>query len=287
MNSDNKTTAGPGLWTQLQHRLEDEIALAEKEETTDAKIAARLYPYASELLLQLKSAVQGYTFLEGEEIHFYKTVKPYFHARVFFYSWLFKIETGKPKATNEGLYEYYKSELAQLGTIYQEHKFIHSYLESGSTLYDEKMFFRPHGESAIAMSGLRPPTDGAFPVCYDYVVGELLAANLLERHLFIQLDKLTQPSAAGVLPKLVFTFPKAAAIELCYALYARGCFNNGKAQLKDIVRVFEFAMGITMDNHPRTWQEMLRRKGGIAVFLDGSINSLQMYADECLDRQAG
>lgn len=278
----------PAWWTEIRDRLDDQLAAIAKEETTDKRIASRSIRAVNALMHELLQTIRKYTFLPTEEVLFFKEVKPYFIGRGIYFSNLFKIESRKPPTSVPGLLQYYTDELAKVATVYEDHRFIHTYLESGSTHLDDKLFFRPGPDAIITMSGYEDPVDGAFPVCYDYVVGKLHAADFLKRHLLDVIETLNANTiGAGGMPKITFTLPKAALIELMYGLYARGCFNHGKAQLKDIKTVFEVAFNTKLENHPRTFQESLYRKSGRTVFLNSTIESLLRYIDQIEDKQIG
>lgn len=276
----------PSGWKELQHRLEDHLGTIHKEESNTVRMASRSLQFAKNMLRQLQEGVAGYAFQDGEEVSFYKVVKPFFISQVVFYSRLFKIESDLPPFGAAGLETYYTGELKQLATLYEEHRFIHRYIENGSTYLDEKLFFRPGPDSTFALSGLEPPADGAFPVCYDHVVGELLAADLLKKYLLETLEELTLPGhTAGNLPKITWTAPKAHLVELMYALHAAGVFNHGKVPLKDIVECLEIAFHVKTGNYARTMQEILYRKtGGYTFFQDGMKNDYLLYIQRIEDK---
>lgn len=283
MDTQNKTV--PSIWTELQNRLEDHLGLVQKEETTVLKRASRSLQWATEIFRQLQESVANYSFQEGEEVLFYKQVKPLFISRVIFYSRLFKMETDRPPSGAAGLEQYYTNELRQLAALYDDHRFIHRYLENGSTHLDEKLFFRPGPETAFALNGLELPADGAFPVCYDHVAGQLLAADLLKKHLLETLEDLVLPGhGAGNLPRITWTAPKAHLVELSYELSAARVFNNGKVPLKDIVECLEAAFHVKMGNYARTMQEILYRHSGYTVFLDGMKNDYLLFIQRIEDK---
>jgi RteC protein len=278
----------PPEWTELQHRLEDQLVIIQKEENSDLKMASRSMQLAMNMLHEMQSLIVTHHFLQGEEICFYKTIKPFFISRVLLYSWLFRIETNRPAAGPAGLQSYYTNELKQLTALYNEHMFIHRYMQTASTYLDEKLFFRPGPNSTVAISGVEPPADGAFPICYDHVVGQLLAADLLKRHLLESIEDLANPGRhGGNLPRITWTAPKAHGIELGYALYAAGVCNNGKAQLKDIMECLGAAFHIDWGNYARTWQEILYRKGGRTVFQDNMKNEYLLYIQRIEDKHIG
>ncbi len=248
-------------------------------------MSSRSMKYSMDIFGELQDAVSTYVFQEGEEVVFYKEIKPYFIGRIVFFSRLFKIETSKPPTGPVGLETYYTDEINRLSAVYDEHRFIRLYVENGATYLDEKLFFRAGPEGAVALSGVELPADGAFPICYDHVVGQLMAADLLKKHLLQSIEDLAVPGhSAGNLPRITWTAPKAHGIELGYALYAAGVVNNGKAQLKDIMECLGAAFHTEWGNYARTWQEILYRKGGRTVFQDSMKNKYLLYIQRVEDK---
>jgi hypothetical protein len=281
--TDSRPKRADQPWTAFQQQLEDQLAAVEKEQTTDKGLAYRALPLVASMLSQVQEALQGYLFTPAEEVFFYKEVKPFFIAQEIYYARLFQLENKRPLADTAGLYQYYHTELAKLSSIYADHLFIHTYLESGATHLDTQLFF--HG-GPIAMNGYDTPPDGAFQVSYHRVAGELLAAKQLKKKLLATLEGLSvHGNGATHVPKITFTGPNASLVELAYALFAKGCFNGGKAPLKDIIAVVEVAFNKDLGHFARTFQEIMYRKSGPSVFLDDTKASYLLYVDHWLDRQ--
>lgn len=275
----------PKPWTALQNQLEDQLTIIQKEETTVLRRSARSLQSATDCYRQLHAIMEKHVFQDGEEVLFYKHIKPQFISRVVLSSRLLTIEQKRPSTTPAGLERFYSQELEKLASIYENHRFIHQYLESGATYLDEKLFFRPGPDTTIALIGLEPPPDGAFQVCYDHAVGQLLAADLLKKHLLEVLDDLTFPGhSAGSAPRLTWTAPRVHLVELAYTLKAAGVFNNGKASLKDIVECLEIACHAKMGNYTRSMQEILYRHNGPTVFQDSAKNAYLLFIQNIEDR---
>jgi len=278
----------PPIWAKIVEALENQLELIRKEESINLRLATRSLQAATNALRQAQESITNYVFNAGEEILFFKTVKPTFIGYVTFYSRLYKIESNCPPFDPAGIETYYTSELNKLATIYDEHRFIFRYLQNGSTFLDEKLFFRPSSDTIYSLDGLEPPADGPFNVCYDYAVGHLFAADLLRRHLLKTLDDLALPGhQAGNMPKLIFTAPKVHAIELGYALYASHVFNHGKAQLKDIMEVLEVMFHIKLGNYSRAFQEILYRHVGPTLFQDTMKKDYLQFIDGIEDKHIG
>ncbi len=84
--------------------------------------------------------------------------------------------------------------------------------------------------------------------------------------------------------KLVWTESKVSIIELMYSLQARGVFNNGTADLKEVAAFFEDTFGIDLGQYHRTFLEIRIRKTGRTKFLDSLRDSLTRRMDEADDK---
>jgi hypothetical protein len=283
MDAQTKPVAKP--WTTLENQLEDQLSIILKEETTVLKRATRSLQCATGIYRELHLLMEPYKFQEGEEVLFYKFVKPVFISRIVLHSRLLTIEKNKPSTTPAGLERFYTAELEKLTVVFDNHRFIYQYVESGGTYLDEKLFFRPGADTTIALIGLEPPPDGSFQICYDHAVGELLAAELLKKHLLETLDDLLFPGlSAGNAPRLTWTAPRVHLVELLYILKAAGVFNNGKASLKDIAECLEITFHMKLGNYARSMQEVLFRHAGYTVFWDGAKNKYLLYIQSIEDR---
>jgi hypothetical protein len=76
---------------------------------------------------------------------------------------------------------------------------------------------------------------------------------------------------------LIWSGSNAALIELAYAFKGAAVFNEGHAKIQDIVAFLEQSFHSNLDNHSRTFQEILSRKGGATNFIDKLKTGLQSY----------
>jgi hypothetical protein len=268
----------PNSWDVLQHALEDRLALLRKDEPNTLKMAAKAAQLCTDMLQQLQGQLTDYRFYPGEEILFYKEIKPFFLARLFYHHRLYDFEIRRLAVGSHSTDKLMQQTLDDITAIFERHGFIHRYLKSGATYLDDKLFFHPTSESATALMGLDFPSDTSFPVCYDYVVSHLQAADMLRTYIEDTLEEGRQSNIhASGLPRVTWTDSKTALIELAYALHAAGVFNNGKVDLKDIMEFMQATFHIDLGNYPRTFQEILSRKSGYT-------NALDRYRDKLLLR---
>lgn len=271
-------------WQEILGRLEDQLNTIQKEESNVLNWAHKSLRASSTVLQELLSSIAGHAFTPSEEVYFYKEVKPFALSRLFYYSRLYDLEMDRPLSATQGIAAYYTRELQRIAGTFEQHRFIYRYLRSGATYLDEKLFFHPRTPVVIALFGMEP-VESASPVCYDHVVSQLRAAELLQKFLTEALDDRQQGSSSpSNLPRVTWTDTKAALIELAYALQSAGVFNNGKIDLKDVIEHLQNAFHINLGNYPRTFQEIIVRKTGYTNFIDRLKNKLLLRIQHIEDK---
>jgi hypothetical protein len=79
---------------------------------------------------------------------------------------------------------------------------------------------------------------------------------------------------------LKWTGSKVAATELGYAIHEAGVFNNGNADVRDVMSLIETAFGIGLGDYYRTYIAIKSRKKELTVFLKMLIDCLTKRMDE-------
>ena len=84
------------------------------------------------------------------------------------------------------------------------------------------------------------------------------------------------------LPSNLFkwTDTKSAAVELGYAIYAKGSINNGNADIKEIMSYLEVAFKVELGDYYRTYLSLKNRKKDRTVFLNSLIDNLVKKMDK-------
>jgi len=265
-------------WEELKQELMERLSRLQNEEPRIINMATKAILVCSEMIQLLQSRLLDYTFSPGEEVQFYKNIKPFFLCRFIYYNRLYDLELQRTIVGTTSTEMLLRQTLDSLAEVYQRNLFIYRYLKSGATYLDEKLFFHPTGASTIAIYGADFPSETGHPVCYDHVVAHLMAADMLRDHIEKALEEGRQ---AGLhvpgLPRVTWTDSKTALIELIYALHSAGAFNNGKIDLKDVMEFVEISFHVDLGHYPRTFQEILCRKTGYT-------NALDRYRDKLLLR---
>lgn len=213
---------------------------------------------------------------QDEEVHFFKEIKPQFLSKFIYYNAIYKIETRKTYGGDRAIKKYYNNELLKLKRYFENNIDFYRYHRTSSTYLDYKYYVRGKFDIKLALDSYYIETDHTFATSHDYKVAKIIANDLIE--LYIE-DKLLSMNNKQVKEKsqlnhnlkLNWTGSKVALTELLYALHSSGEFNNGAADLKEIVEYFEHVFNIDLGQYRRVFLEIRARKSDRTKF----INSLK------------
>lgn len=228
-----------------------------------------------ESLDNLKTIVLKNNFKnQSEEINFFKEIKPLFISKLIYQTKVLKIETKRPKGTDRTQRKYLLNELDNLHRFFDNNLDFYQYYRTGATYLDEKYFLRGKYDIRLSLDTFFYMSDINFNTSHDFKVSKILANDLLEIYLKEQLASLERKELITTknqsLPKvkLSWTDSKSALIEILYALYYQGSFNNGTADIKDIANYFEAIYNIDLGDVYRSWYSIRSRKTESTAFLD-------------------
>jgi hypothetical protein len=138
-------------------------------------------------------------------------------------------------------------------------------------------------------NGFLQEIDPDFSTGFDILVAIYLSnkklVNFLNRKITAIDNNRALPDVPADKPKISWTDSKAALIEVIYAFKAKGSFNHGKATLKDITDVFQKVFDVELSNPTRDFQELLRRKTGYSIYLDGLKDRFMQYIEDIETRE--
>ena len=231
---------------------------------------------------KLKLFIVKYKFKnEKEEILFFKKIKPQFIAKYIYQAFIFSVESKRPHGCSKMV----------LGFLEEEHKKMHlfhnnnlefcRYYRAGNDHLDHLYFVRGKIDFKISLDYYSCKIDERFCTHHDELVSKILANQLIEEYLKNEIESLNQqinsPSTNtknAKISTLNWTGPKAAIIEILYAFYADGCFNNGNANISQIAAVFEAAFNIDLSQFSRIFLDISSRKMGKTKYLDSLVVKL-------------
>ena len=211
---------------------------------------------------QLKAFTISYRFeSREEEIHFFKQVKPVFLSQYYFHKRKFEILLFDAFRDEKSRLENYQRILRKLERFARKNRAFYQYCLSGSSDLDLQYFSRT---DKVYQSVSK---DEKFSTACDSKLSKLLSADMTRDFIRRCIEGVNRGQSSDRLG-LEWTSPKIALIETIYALYAGGVFNYGKADLKQIVEIFEKTFSIDLGNYARAFSEIKIRKSGQANFLE-------------------
>lgn len=240
-------------------------------------------------IVNLKKVVTKNSFkTDGEEIHFFKEVKPQFTSKLIYYNMVYKIEMKRPNGGNRILKKYYNNELQKLKAFFDNELDFYQYYRSGSTYLDYKYFQRGKFDIKLAVDNYYFETDITYSTSHDFKVAQVLANDLIQLYIENQLIMIenkvvSEKSQRKPNIKLMWTGSKVALTELLYSLHSEGVFNNGTADLKDIAEYFEHIFEIDLGQYRRTFLEIRARKSERTKFINSLNEALIKRMDNSED----
>lgn len=268
------------FYTETLHKLETEINDLEIE--TDHSI--QRIEAVIDIILKYLSEVKKYVLKRGfknigEEIHFFKYQKPTIVSKLIYYNAIYKIETKKPYGSKP-IKKYLNDELRKLKRYFDNNLEFYKYYRTNNSFIDDKLFVRGKYDIKLSLDTFYFEADHSFSTSHDYKVAKIIANDLIQVYLEDQLHNTAYRDKSTDLPKLNWTGSKTAMIELIYALYSQGVFDNGNADIKVIAKTFERTFNLDLGDFYHTFMELKSRKINSTKFLDSLRDALIRKMDE-------
>ncbi|OQP48912.1 RteC domain-containing protein [Niastella populi] len=279
-----QTTFGK-LTQSWQLRLQD----AEARESDLPARVEKCISICEEGLQQLRQWVMEHPFPGRDcEIYFFKQVKPVIMARYIYYQKIYRLHIGYFNGSGLLAKERLEQELKDITRYFSDNADFYTYYRMGYTHHDEMYFVRGAYDWKIC-PGVNN-FDAVFSTSCDGKLAELMAYELLLKYIDERLNpavKLTEPaplcgttaSRPAVSSTLTCTASITDIVELGYALYATGFFNNGKASIKDIMHLLSATLNVNLGKYYDTSIQLRERKNP-TQFLDGLKASLIRYFNQ-------
>ena len=267
-------------YKQAIENLEEEINKLHFEQS-DLLVS---YEKAIKLILakisELKQHVLDIGFKnQQEEIYFFKHQKPALVSKLIYYNAVYKIETKKPYGAKP-IRKYLNDELRKLKRYFDNNLEFYKYYRTNNSFIDDKLFVRGKHDIKLSLDTFYFEADHSFSTSHDYKVAKIIANDLIQVYLEDQLHNTAYRDKSTDLPKLNWTGSKTAMIELIYALYSQGVFDNGNADIKVIAKTFERTFNLDLGDFYHTFMELKSRKINSTKFLDSLRDALIRKMDE-------
>lgn len=276
--------------TKYLIELEDQLKFITLENDDSLKCAQISIEVCLKALSKLKALIPKYRFkTQGEEIKFFKEIKPKFLSPLIYHLKVYKIESRKPNGGDKIIRKYLHNELDKLKRYFDSNLDFYRYYRTQCNYLDHKYFLRGKYDIRLTVDSFFFEADERFCTSHDFKVAKILAHDRLQVYLEEELSNLDRKETnmiAHDVPKvkLYWTESKTALIELIYALHSLGAFDNGRADIKDIAASFEHLFGVKLGDYYRTFLELRMRKTGRTKFLHTLIQSLTKKMDEAEEK---
>ena len=274
----------------LLEKISTEIQVLNLEEDDIFKKSHKATSLLEKAFNELKVYISDYSFKdETEEIQFFKETKPQIFSKLIYYSTIYKIEMNRPTGSDIIQKAYTIKQLDRLKVFFDNNNDFYRYYRSGSTDLDRHYFLRGKQDIHLKRDSFYFERDPKFFTEFDSKVATILANDMLSIYLKAELLKFEQPSTNEFKTtnfpkvKVTWTDSKVALVELIYALYSTGSFNNGTSDLKSLSFYFENVFNVELGDIYRTYLEIRGRKGNRMQYLDELRKKLTTRMDEADD----
>lgn len=269
----------------LNDHLKAKILPVESQEDNILQKSHQNILVLEEAFERLRTFIVGYTFKDpGEEILFFKEVKPRLFSQLVYYNQLYTLEVGMPANGRSYRNKYLRDALERIKYFCGTNQAFYRYYRSGSTHLDSYYFLRGRADIQLIPDCFYFERDAKFSTGYDFMVSMILASEMLANHINHRLstpdDQVSHDYHLAHQVKLTWTGRKAELVELIYAWERAKCFNNGHVNIKSLARYMEEAFNIDLGDFYHIFMEMKERKGRRTPFLDKLIKYLNDRMDE-------
>jgi hypothetical protein len=263
----------PGGYRELYTALLERLTALDAEKEDILGTARKGAEISKRAFDELRHYVLEHPFEDqGEEIDFFKRVKPRFYAHLLYYVEVLRTELRRP-VTGPGMLEgYFEKRLFELHQFQEQHMEFYTYYRNGSTFLDAVYFIRGSWNIQPDFYLGLFDIDPEFASSHDYLVARILAHELFAQYLLDCLAEVKQQQEGRQVLKvgesaIQWTGSKAWLNELIYGLKESGVLNNGNITFGEIARALEMVFNVTVGNVYRRQQEN-RLRDQVTPFLD-------------------
>ncbi|WP_312822745.1 RteC domain-containing protein [Epilithonimonas sp.] len=255
--------------TQMHDELELNINEVYDDDKDMVKLAEKSLVLIDEAIRKVKEMISPHKFEnKGEEIHFFKKLKPQFISKFIYYCTILDVESHKPNAGSKAMKKYYEAEQEKLKKFYFEQSEFYSYYRREATYLDHKIFVRNSYDLKMKLSFGFYNFDTSFTTSHDHLIARFMASQHFDQYLKKQIENLSDNVSGKMVSPLLWSASKVGLIELVYALYHMRCFNGGNVELSEVIKFVEKSLDTDLGNFHKTIFEIRNRKQGPTKFLN-------------------
>lgn len=272
---------------ELSEKIEKYLSELQNEYDDRMEVARKATTFLAEQIEALQGFISGYAFPdEAEEIEFFRHINPEFYSKYIYYQHICHIEGSRRPGVSPGFQQgFLTEEVNRIDRFFRQHLAFITYYNNGFTHRDIEYFTRSSYDPNQHLEEYSLFIHCSSCTLYSYRIAQIQAYGSLQAYLTQALEEIIHPEqlpAAGAPEKslLTWTAPKAALIELAYALGSSGVFNFGRTDVKQVVRTLESCFNIKLGNFYRVFQGQRIRKKSRTSFLDALKENLIRRMDE-------
>ncbi len=232
-----------------------------------------------QLLIDVRTMVCDIELDLETEIYCFKVVKPQIVGRILFLKEIIKLKSEEM----HGMPEFNK------GTLNRKMEEIHifldnniqllRYVKSCDTKFDKQYFTRLYLEHNIKRDSYYCNCHSDFSTDGDMELSQFFCYEYLCKYITYRLQVLENEDEISLVQtdignNLKWTKSQVDLIELGYALYSVGAFNNGSAEICEIMRTLEIVFGKSPGNYYKGYIHCRERKKERTAFLKQLTQSL-------------
>lgn len=261
--------------TDLQVEADKTVRSIENTEFNMMSRALATSNVLEDIFIRLKAFISEYEFQdEGEEILFFKEIKPHMFCKLIYYRKIYNIEMNRPVCDENFCREYLKRELHNIQEYIDKRIDFYRYYRSGATHLDHIYFLRGKKYNADQyLDCFYFERDPNFSTGADFRVAKILANDMLHEYLLNEIAILAEPEN-GHLPvtRLTWQNSKRDLCEQIHAWHAKKTF--GEIPLIRLAKYIQKVFNIELnDNLSRTFGEM-RTRDNPTPYLDSLTDAL-------------
>lgn len=272
----------------LARQVECLLDRLQETEATESDLLMRFdksIALCSQCLHDLHTKVLGEGFRdEGDEISFFKHVKPVALSRLHYYRKRRELHLAAFNASWSIEQDRLREELVRLRDVMQASNSLLIYYRSENTLYDQQYFLRGAYEWAHCPDPLQ--FDPVFSTACDRDLAKLLANEMIMEYLDHQIqsngDPASTPPRKPAGTSLRCTAKIVEVVVLGYALFLIGFFNHGNTTLKEVMQHWGNLLQVDLSNHSQIMTNLLGSKDPFR-FLKFLLDRFKKYIDERID----
>lgn len=270
----------------LLDSMSSQLNAVEGLQQSDPQSILQAINIVAEAIVSLKTHILSEPFTtEQEEILFFKEIKPQFDGRAIFYLLLLKMDQCSPATSLEDKRVYYLTAMEKLQPFYEQHYAFWLYYRMEHTYLDAQYFLRNAKSNMAIYDEDHLHYDRQTNALMSAIAARIYGYELFKSHVTQELTILEQSQAGAKHSQkqpaltLTWTSPKAALIELIYALQEYGVFNNTTIDIKKITDYFSLAFNVKIANIYKTYEDIRLRKKSRTPFLDALRAGLEKRID--------